>query len=197
MRKVHNDPLVPSQCHICSKIFRSQRKLQRHVETHADPSLKCDICLKMFRLKKHIVWHMQNTHIRNITCICTKCGKNFSDYGAWKQHEGRTCPQISKEKERYSCSLCDRKFSDLPYSRKHYRNKHNITDMSNICMMCNYLACSTDDLCKHQEEMHINLRCTLCKRYYSSDIALKLHIAKHSTKERSFMCSVRTVILLF
>lgn len=158
----------------------------------------------MFRLKKHIVWHMQNTHIRSTTCICTKCGKHFSDYGAWKLHENRTCPQISNGKPqlsralaRFSCSLCDRRFSDLPYSRKHYRKEHHITDMSIICMMCNYLACSADDLSKHQDEMHIDLRCTVCKRYYNSDIALKLHIAKHSTKERSFVCSVRTSVLSF
>lgn len=205
MKMVHSDPLVPSQCHICSKIFRSARKLQQHVETHSEKTLKCDICSKMFRLKKHIVWHMQNSHIRNVTCICTKCGKKFSDHGAWKQHENRTCPLILSENPlgsralssgRYACSLCDRKFSDLPYSRKHYRKEHHIADMSIICMMCNYLAFSADDLAKHHDKMHTDLRCTVCKRYYNSDIALKLHIAKHSTKERSFVCSVRTIMVI-
>lgn len=200
MKRVH-DPFVPSQCHICSKIFRNQIRLRLHVDTHSEPSLQCEICSKMFRLKKHIVYHMQTTHIRNINCICSKCGKYFTDYGTWKVHESKTCSQITFDggnrhapvykTGKFSCSLCQRKFSALNYGRTHYRKEHQISDMSRICLVCNHLASSSNELSIHQDCMHSELRCPMCKRFCKTDVSLKLHMAKHSSKDRSFVCSVR------
>lgn len=202
MKCVH-DPFVPSQCHICSKIFRNQVRLRLHVETHSEPRLQCDICSKMFRLKKHMVWHMQNTHIRNINCICSKCGKYFTDYSAWKFHESKACSAAIAQRApldrtgKFSCNLCHRKFSTLNYGRTHYRKEHHIEDMTRICLVCNHLASSANELGNHQECMHIELRCPICKRFCKTDVSLKLHIAMHSSKDRSFVCSVRFDLYVF
>lgn len=193
MKKVH-EPIVESRCHVCSKVFRSQQKLRQHIEIHSDPTFECDICSRKFRLKKYITWHIQHAHIKDTKYICTKCGKNFYDYSVWKKHEDGICSQQLKAqsmRRKYSCNLCEWKYSSLSSGRKHYRNVHRIADMSILCTICNHLASSTDELNEHQSKMHFELRCTVCKRFYNSDVALKLHIATHSTKERLFECSVR------
>lgn len=191
MKRVH-DPYVPSQCHVCSKIFRNQMRLRLHVDTHTEPSLQCDICSRMFRLKKHIIRHMQITHIRNINCICSKCGKQFTDSDAWRLHKSKICSQIENYDDgKFSCSLCHRKFSTLNYGRTHYRKEHLIDDMSMVCLVCNHLALSSKELSNHQDCMHSELRCPTCKRFCKTDVSLKLHVANHSSKDRSFVCSVR------
>lgn len=202
MKGVH-DPVEPSQCHFCSKICRNQKRLELHLRIHAEPSLKCDICSKMFRIKKHLIAHIKGAHIKNINYICSKCGKQYVEFAAWKIHERKDHSKVIKERPHHrphlpgkiSCSLCNFKLSSLYFGRKHYREKHQIADMSTVCFVCNHLSSSPNELNNHQDDMHSKLRCMICKRFSLTEFRLRLHIEKHSKKERSFLCSVRAFMV--
>lgn len=188
-------PLVSSQCHVCSRIFSTSYLLSRHMKNvHVNTMHECDICKRKFRQKKNLKLHIMIVHVREAKFICTKCGRKFTNQITWKKHEER--PSCARKYQTYnpnpifSCSLCDLKFCDQNYGRSHYQKKHQIQDFSIICLICNCLTSSPDELSKHLREKHHDLCCSLCKRYLKSQISFKSHMASHSTKERPFACKV-------
>lgn len=198
-KKAHA-PIVLSQCHICSKVFTNGYRLKNHMNhIHVEARFECDMCGRKFRQKKYLKLHMTVIHSKEANFICTSCGKTFTNQCSWKLHESKPC-KISnasfgdkRPNPKYSCSLCKLKFSDLPYARIHYQKVHQITDVSGVCHICNYLSCSPDDLSAHLAATHSELACSICKRYLKSQITLKHHIATHSTKERLFECTVSLI----
>lgn len=200
--RMHNKythaPLVSSQCHVCSLVFKSSFRLKNHMKhVHVEAIYECDICKKKFRQKKNLKVHMMNVHVRDAKFICKTCGRTFTNQITWKLHESRPCsiPQNLRDRNYdpnpiFSCSVCFAKFTDLNYGRLHYQKVHQIADVSNVCMICNYLTATPDELNEHLSVNHSSLSCSICKRFFKSQISLKSHIATHSKKERPFECAV-------
>lgn len=188
-------PVVVSKCGICCKQFDNTMRLQQHVNTvHVEPRFECDICSKLFRTRKHMSHHIKTVHSKVANYICFRCGERFKYQSTWKTHESKTCPRITGVKtklNRYSCSLCNQKMTILSYGRLHYRNVHKVKDVSNVCVICNHLSESKEELLKHMNLMHADLVCPICKRFYKEKLILKTHMETHSSKERPFECPVR------
>ena len=73
-------------CDICSKEFKKQSHLLRHMNIHTREKLyTCDICSKSFTdpssLRKHI-----NTHTREKLYTCHMCQKDFTDPSDLRRH---------------------------------------------------------------------------------------------------------------
>lgn len=193
-------PLVSSQCHLCSRIFKNSFRLKTHLKNvHGEAIFECDICTRKFRQKKNLKIHIMAVHAKEAKFICTACGRPFTTHLNLKLHEAKPCRifEIYRAENRvynpnpiFSCSLCSIKFSDLGYGKTHYQKIHKITDVSGVCMICNHLSSSPDDLSEHLNTNHSALSCSVCKRFFKSQISLKSHIATHSKKERPFECKV-------
>lgn len=187
-----------SQCNLCSRIFKSSFSLKNHMKNvHVEAIYECDICNKKCRQRKNIKHHIMTVHVKETKFICNECGRTFTNISAWRVHESKPCrPQQNRENGIYDpnpifeCSLCFTKLSDLVYGRLHYQKVHKLADISNVCMICNYLASTPDELYEHLNEKHQSLRCPLCKRFLKSQISFKSHMANHSTKERPYECNV-------
>lgn len=199
--KTTHAPLVSSQCHVCSQIFKSSFRLRQHIRNvHVEAIFECDICQRKFRQKKNLKVHIEVVHVREEKFICTACGMKFTNQTSWRKHEARPQCQKSQVVRKeirtfnpnpiFSCSMCSMKFSDQHYGRVHYQKIHKVEDISGICLICNNLSPSKNELNEHLHAKHPELSCPVCKRFFKSKITLKSHIATHSAKERPFECEV-------
>ena len=73
-------------CDICSKTFKRQGRLDRHLQFYhsieKDKSLEdetklCDVCSKYFATSKNLMTHKRNIHGSKNQVICHDCGKYF------------------------------------------------------------------------------------------------------------------------
>ena len=88
-KRVHDSLGDDFKCNVCSKLFKEENNLQRHVaHFHSTQELlKCDDCNKTFKTKNYF-----NTHIRKVhkpkseTQICDICGRSFLLPSDLKKH---------------------------------------------------------------------------------------------------------------
>lgn len=114
IRSCHEEKRAP--CQICSKKFKDNFALNRHMKTHDAkkkchkcsrefkdvdvhtkicqtrrvPTLKCDICNKMFLTRTNLRRHLRNKH--NPKPYLCACGKLFSYRFSLSRHQ-KTCSQ--------------------------------------------------------------------------------------------------------
>uniref|UniRef100_A0A182MQZ6 Uncharacterized protein n=1 Tax=Anopheles culicifacies TaxID=139723 RepID=A0A182MQZ6_9DIPT len=130
----HND-LLPYRCRQCSTSdcsfeFRTNRALNKHLETHWYP-FECADCRLRFRKKDTINEHLRKVHMSESWYTCKRCGLKFQDllkfrlhvnahrnmesgrhqtaaYNNQPQHQNRFYPATKKF---YQCSYCSRLFN--------------------------------------------------------------------------------------
>ncbi|XP_053449761.1 zinc finger protein 770 [Nycticebus coucang] len=98
-------------CTLCSKMFPSQSKLDRHILTHTGQRpFKCVLCSKSFRQSTHLKIH-QLTHSEERPFQCCFCQKGFKIQSKLLKHKqihtrSKTFQTLSlKVKSPESCSL--------------------------------------------------------------------------------------------
>ena len=75
-----------SECSICHRVF-SEERLKYHMRLHEAPTFSCDKCSKKFRSQSTLDKHVSNNHLGQRKYTCSKCGKNFKKLTILKQHE--------------------------------------------------------------------------------------------------------------
>ncbi|XP_031781305.1 serendipity locus protein H-1-like isoform X2 [Nasonia vitripennis] len=166
------------ECGICSKEFRHQYTLMRHLPTHTDErNFKCDACGKAFRqlstLSQHKAIHSdarpyvcefckktfnrvstlishRKTHSEHKPHKCHHCGKGFHQKGNLRNHE------FTHTNERpYKCDLCDKGFNQMSNLVCHKVKAHaHAEKMQYTCGICGKEFPRRSNLRSHEEFKH-------------------------------------------
>ena len=85
-------------------------------------------CGRFFRTKAGLTIHQKRTH-KEIneapTFTCNKCGKNFKQEGAWKNHQ-KNCTGSRVEGQKKECHICKKWLIGSNLAR-HMRTVHGVT----------------------------------------------------------------------
>lgn len=77
---------ISEECSVCHRRF-SKERLKFHMKLHDNPSLTCKKCSKMFRSQTSLDKHVENNHLCEKKFTCAICGKSFKKLTILKQHE--------------------------------------------------------------------------------------------------------------
>ncbi|XP_067015682.1 uncharacterized protein [Anabrus simplex] len=165
------------ECGICSKEFRHQYTLMRHLPTHTDErNYKCETCGKGFRqmstLSQHRAIHSdarpyvcelckktfnrvstlishRKTHSDDKPHKCEICGKGFHQKGNLRNHK------FTHTNERpYKCESCGKGFNQMSNLMCHKLKAHSHGNKRYICTLCNLEFPRKHALKSHEEYKH-------------------------------------------
>ena len=134
-------------CPLCSRVMYDDRGLKRHMKMHENP---CQDCGKLFSSPAKLSEHSLSAHVRN---VCNQCGKAYRSHHSLQMHIDAVHLKIKK----YSCHLCDGKFSDPTPLRYH--------------------------MMRHKADPKIKIKCSMCEKTFPLQYKLDQHFRIcHSSK---------------
>ncbi|XP_035713529.1 zinc finger protein 708-like [Folsomia candida] len=153
------------ECAQCSKQFKSNKYLTRHMVTH-DPDAKvtCEDCSKTFKNRRVLSSHKWYIHTNRKIPRCDTCHRVFATPAILQRHIDTT--HITEEGPPFPC-----KFRGCEETYLH-----------------------EDDLLEHVKTGHaknpVRFPCTFCGKEFKTRVQLEAHIPTHSrTKKKEYKCA--------
>ena len=108
----------PYKCNYCSRVFRDNYKLKRHLLIHTgeNPFL-CYICQKGFNRRDRMQHHMM-THTGEKTFACDICDKGFARKDKLQRHI------LTHSDRLYTCDVCKKGFGSRYKLKEHVKKSH-------------------------------------------------------------------------
>ena len=169
-------------CSICVKIFQNRaehlkhRNLVHNTKNRESASI-CHLCEKSFLNKNNLSKHIAFSHTNNPDeGVCDQCEKTFANRYQLVDHKHK-----SHVEKKYSCDLCNLKFSSGWLREQHVKRKHlKLKDVA--CQKCAYKGFSVQHLRIHIINKHSDFKpysCELCPMAFSRVVGLYQHKETH------------------
>lgn len=176
---VHIFNKISSSCKICGRMFDSEYKILKHQKCHS--CIQCQLCSKIFRSQKHHDSHMQR-HAAKLTTRCHQkstqncsfCEKECISDNDLSLHVNKAHLQIKP----YNCDMCDKQF----YTESNMKNHKKIHSLfsKEKCEFCMKILKCRKDLVVHVRK-HIGIKpykCVICPQAFYSEFKVKKHMNK-------------------
>lgn len=117
-------------CPICSKRFKWQSDLRKHMEEYqAHSALTCKVCGKVLTCKRQLRVH-EKLHIGLRRHVCATCGKVYRHRSGLVMHSYEHTGQLP-----YLCDLCGAGFKNFFSMGQHKKRRHS-TYRPFVCQQC-------------------------------------------------------------
>lgn len=191
----HIEP-EPFRCPICSYSVSRPKFLERHIQTHADPSEKnfsCDKCDKRFiwkgALRAHLLNHQPEADRKDFTCI--ECNRKYLSAGALSWHKKRSHSSVVRVQVKNLCEICSKTFATLTSFKEHMLvHSEDCEKLQLQCPKCGKWLknqrCLKSHLTLHNE---ITYNCEHCSYTTKKEALLKNHVITRHTLDRPWKCS--------
>ncbi len=168
-KRSHNQKKL-YKCPACSKTFKHNTALQRHITCHTgERPFGCTECGKTFRQKGSLHIHMRK-HTGEKPFSCLVCGKNFTQSGTLAAHM-----RIHTGEKPFSCSVCKKRYSERGTLVRHMRV--HTGEKPFTCQLCGKRFSESGNLNKHKR-IHTGEKpfsCSECQKKFSLLSHLKNH----------------------
>ncbi|KAL6268477.1 hypothetical protein P5V15_001610 [Pogonomyrmex californicus] len=180
------------ECGICSKEFRHQYTLMRHLPTHTDErNFKCEACGKAFRQLSTLSQH-KAIHSDARPYVCEFCKKTFNRVSTLISHR-----KTHSENKPHKCHVCGKGFHQKGNLRNHVFTHTN--ERPYKCELCGKGFNQMSNLVCHKVKAHahadkMQYSCGVCGKEFPRRFALRSHEEhKHGVKYRSTGSTQSTV----
>lgn len=149
----------------------------------------CTQCAKSFIYRSSLSFHLKKHDMQNKNGFhCKICNREFKLLVYLKHHK-----KIHNEDEKYSCSICLKKFHRKTNLNRHMLNHRQHKESQYLCYKCgvtakNYASFKLHML-KHSDVLAYS--CDVCKKKFRTKGSLLSH-AKVHTGVKKYRCSVCT-----
>nr|XP_034193225.1 uncharacterized protein LOC117610217 isoform X2 [Osmia lignaria] len=171
------------ECGICSKEFRHQYTLMRHLPTHTDErNFKCEACGKAFRQLSTLSQH-KAIHSDARPYVCEFCKKTFNRVSTLISHR-----KTHSEHKPHKCQVCGKGFHQKGNLRNHVFTHTN--ERPYKCELCGKGFNQMSNLVCHKVKAHAHAEkmqyvCGICGKEFPRRFALRSHEEyKHGIKYR-------------
>ena len=174
-------------CQYCNKYFDFVSQLNRHRKCHSSEEKEatpCRHCGKKYTNRACLIKH-ESQHTSVGVFKCKQCGDGFNSKQEYRAHRAK---QHGKQ---WSCTECQRCFSNSSNLKNHYNNKHLGREAkSYACNVCGKLFKQKGNLKVHvdsrcgSEPRHV---CNICGKAFMSGGSLGTHSLLH-TGVKTFLC---------
>ncbi|XP_078105440.1 uncharacterized protein LOC144517282 [Sander vitreus] len=175
------------KCPACSKTFKHNTALQRHMTCHTGESpFDCAECGKTFRHKGSLHIHMRK-HTGEKPFRCLVCGKNFTQSGTLAAHM-----RIHTGEKPFSCSVCKKRYNERGTLVRHMRV--HTGEKPFTCSLCGKRFSEKGNLNKHKR-IHTGEKpfsCIACEKNFS----LLSHLRNHKCPGKKSGETVEQVLQL-
>ncbi|XP_058118289.1 zinc finger and BTB domain-containing protein 24-like [Anopheles ziemanni] len=145
---------VEKICHVCGKIFKSARSLNKHLAIHSDEKkYVCQICDKSFAGKRYLRNHL-DVHSDSKRHECVTCGKKFMTSISLRNHRETHKPNYLRQQ----CMICPKRFAH-PYRLRKHMMVHT-DEFPYSCEICLSVFRKACQLNRHMEKGHGPPQCT-------------------------------------
>ncbi|KFB36473.1 hypothetical protein ZHAS_00003513 [Anopheles sinensis] len=139
---------VEKICHVCGKIFKTARSLNKHLGIHLDEKkYVCQICDKSFAGKQSLRNHL-DVHSDAKRHECATCGKKFLTSISLRNHRETHKPNYL----RLQCMICPKRFAH-PYRLRKHMMVHT-DEFPYSCEICPSVFRKACQLNRHMEKGH-------------------------------------------
>ena len=186
------------KCDLCDKVFRSSGYLKIHMQAVHEKVRKwnCELCAKDFAHKEGYLSHHRTIH-EGKKMQCDLCGETFTQRVALKSHKIRKHEEeinalYEGEGGKFPCTMCEKIFNTSELLKDHLSVihkkigvSHKTSQKSWTCDRCGKNLSSSSMLKKHILFVHEgqkNVECDVCKRAFSQEYNLRLHMKNMHTE---------------
>ncbi|XP_043463971.1 RE1-silencing transcription factor A-like [Leptopilina heterotoma] len=172
------------ECGICTKEFRHQYTLMRHLPTHTDErNFKCEACGKAFRQLSTLSQH-KAIHSDARPYVCEFCKKTFNRVSTLISHR-----KTHSEHKPHKCHICGKGFHQKGNLRNHVFTHTN--ERPYKCELCAKGFNQMSNLVCHKVKAHAYVEkmqyvCEICEKEFPRRFSLRAHEEqKHGIKYRN------------
>ncbi|XP_067621085.1 zinc finger protein weckle-like isoform X2 [Eurosta solidaginis] len=178
LHRKHGIPLPTLTCAQCSKIFKTEYELKKHINIHRPTSEKnifpCPQCDRKFQNKDYVATHIKFVHEDIRPFVCDECGEAVRTESALREHM-----LTHSDYAAFECVICKKCFKNRPRLKKHMEthsaNKHTCDECG---LQLNSRATLNLHKLVHSDEMPH--KCDYCGRAFKRAKTLKSHLILHS-----------------
>lgn len=174
----------------CGETFVSQAKLNWHKETHEEKPKVCPFCRERFIHRNSLTRHIRLSHpekytlLKNKTVSCPYCNQKYLQTSLKAHLETH-----SKEKNQYSCQICNKEFSTKWNLKQHQWTHANRSSKPFQCNVCPNAFVRENDYVTHMNA-HRSIRpytCNHCGCQFVRKSNWMRHTREHE-QEKMFSC---------
>lgn len=164
-RESCDQPVSGIRCHICSKLMKSGRQLELHVNAvhRKKKDFVCSECGTSFGWKNLLTEHQRKAHsiggpVEEVAC--SECGRRLKTKRGllehlWSSH--RVALQVTRLKK---CRFCEKSFTTMQKLTEHERR--HTGDRPYPCELCDYASNTRGNLTHHMKRKHKILKPRTC-----------------------------------
>lgn len=206
------------RCDCCDQTYECYGLRQQHLIKKRDPQFECGECPAYYEKSTELIAHKKLHNLMD-TLVCPYCSEIFvsttklkrhlscsttsKKSPTTKKHKMTTRKKVDSEKEedeptpsgtdgnrKYSCRICDKKYSYLHYLKQHEK-RHSDNTLTHTC-----------EYCGHEFKLRQNLRahlrthtgekpyqCKLCGKAFNQPYYMTIHMRIHQ-KEKPYECTL-------
>ena len=178
-----------SVCPKCSKVCVNIVSLELHMLDHVTNQFVCELCSKGFKIERYLKRHVDSFHNGtkfSPNCIyrCKLCSKgNYASEEVLQKHILDNHSGVE-----YQCPECQKVFTNNDARRRHEQTMHG--EKTKKCDECEGMFRPGVLLKRHVRLVHRKVKdkiCPLCGHAYSNKVVLQTHIDRHENN-RQWKC---------
>ncbi|EGI70566.1 Glutathione S-transferase [Acromyrmex echinatior] len=183
-------------CKHCSKSYRTERSLQRHLLIHDEKKYVCNVCNMKFFRQDRLKSHMDR-YGHDETKMCSEPQKPPDDKSAIKLINTWIREELDSDNEGkgFPCRICGKSYDTKKSLLKHQMNAHG--GQNEYCTSCGTVCnCAYKDQEKGNEKSK-PYTCEECNKSFEKEIKLHKHLRIHErAKEQQdanfkrFLCHI-------
>uniref|UniRef100_A0A8C4SC42 C2H2-type domain-containing protein n=1 Tax=Erpetoichthys calabaricus TaxID=27687 RepID=A0A8C4SC42_ERPCA len=136
-------------CTFCNEDFTGEMDLHNHMQIHSTQTFVCKLCDKHFHARRYLTNHVKTHSLMN-SFQCQHCSETFTRQKSLKAHLNTHSTEQTHSKQIFQCTICSKTFRVQRYLNMHLKTHSTERVMQcEHCRQCFETTHSNSLQCQH------------------------------------------------